>query len=329
MSDDIDDSMILMKGGFWHVADVFDMRAALPIVFSPTLRLEKANAEQIEHIYQRGFATIGGLVEPRRFYENSWTRAGSSNAWRYVPTPIAQMDWRYYVVSFAPGGFSEFAQLFESVANLGEPPLNFLLYVLTEQAYGLGGVRAWGCDFTQSIELYQHGILDPVVFDEAAADGIKSAYAALMRLDFARFSTIPRALRAFQALKRLPRSSDLLILGLFSIVEMLLTHNPNNKEIGDSLMHQIRSKIALLSPRFATPLLYTPFANAASEDKVWNALYHFRSQVAHGGEINFVDNQLRTLIDRDTAIDFLTTATRRLLRHSLDEPQLIYSLKPI
>jgi hypothetical protein len=327
---EFDPNSMMPQGGFYQVADVLDMTATLPVSFSPVLRLEKATPAQIAHIHFM-FGFVGGNSSPNRFYENTYAQVINGPVTTFVATPLDPPLWRYYILSFAGGGGLDLPA-FLLAANLGEPPLNFFLNFLSAEPFGVGDKRGWGGDSAQAADWYMPPNIwetPPVVFDDTSVARLQSAFTAVASLDTAAYPAIVRALNAFQSLKRLPRNSDMQVMGMFSIIEMLLTHNPNDKEIGDSLMHQIRHKIALLSPRFSLPLDYSPFPTATNELKVWNTLYSLRSLIAHGGEVNFADNKLRLLENRGTALAFLSTATRRLLRHSLNEPQLIDSLKPI
>src|SRR5690606_9213645 len=103
-------------------------------------------------------------------------------------------------------------------------------------------------------------------------------------------------------------------------------HKPGNKEIGDSLCHQITTKVPLLSRRFDNPLDYSEFKS--KESTVWNKLYEFRSSIAHGDEPDF-SSKLAALKSAQVAERFLHEATRKLLAHALEEPALYDSLKPI
>jgi hypothetical protein len=219
---------------------------------------------------------------------------------------------------------------FQLAANLGEPPFTIFSTIMTREPFGKGQMFAWGADNIQVADWYTaQNPARAVVVDQAALTHLTATYDAVIRLEAAKYPGILRALNSFQATKRIPRGSDLLALALFSIIEMLLTHNPNDKEIGDSLMHQIRTKIALLSERFVYKLDYSCFPDAKRADRVWSTLYSFRSLVAHGGEVDFAKSNLRLLVSRENALGFLQVATRRLLRHALDEPSLVDALKPI
>ena len=110
---------------------------------------------------------------------------------------------------------------------------------------------------------------------------------------------------------------------------MLLTHNPNDKEIGDSLSHQIATKVALLDKRLPEPLPYVDyFGDESSPERIWKMLYSFRSAIAHGDNPDF-KAKLRMLRSAKSATSFVGEATARLLRQALEEPELFDSLKPI
>jgi hypothetical protein len=151
---------------------------------------------------------------------------------------------------------------------------------------------------------------------------------ALTRLDVQRHPGISRATRAFEGLKRIPHGSDLRVLGLFAVIEMLLTHNPNDKELGDSLSHQIATKLPLLSNRFAEPLAYGVFGTDVHASTAWKKLYEYRSAIAHGGTADF-EGRLQILKNPQNAQQFLEDAVRRLVRHALEEPELVDGLKLI
>ncbi len=158
---------------------------------------------------------------------------------------------------------------------------------------------------------------------------IKQLLEKYLSLDESKHEGIKRAIELNWNLKRISNLNNLPILGLFMIIEMLLTHNPNDKEVGDSLTHQIKTKVAFLSPRFSKPLDYSAFGNNVKPEKIWGGLYNYRSCIAHGNHVDFANDKLRMLKDADTAFDFLNRATRTLLAHAIMEPDVINGLKPI
>jgi hypothetical protein len=114
-------------------------------------------------------------------------------------------------------------------------------------------------------------------------------------------------------------------LGLFAVIESLLTHDPKGGY--DSLGHQIRSKIPLLDRRMEKRLDYTVFQNA-NADSLWKKLYDYRSTIAHGGRADF-SGPLNVLKTPKTVSDFLDTAVKALIRHATKEPELVFDLRAV
>lgn len=137
------------------------------------------------------------------------------------------------------------------------------------------------------------------------------------------FEEIRRSLDLFRQVSRMHGSDHLSVLGLFSVIESLLTHNPRGEY--DSLGHQIRTKVLLLDKRFARPIDYAAFDNVLAKT-VWSKLYDLRSRIAHGGQLDF-KNSLKVLKDLNLSTEFLRQITRRILRHALIEPELMLDLR--
>jgi Apea-like HEPN len=317
-----------IKGGFHIIANVLDVQVKLPVELGPTLRIVKADADQVNTIHQMFARMSAGFTNPRMYYENRWTEAPqSATSKRFESAPLAPDDWRYYILAFA--GFANEAYDFLRAANLATPAINSFAHIYTDREFGVGNTTGWGGDALQSVAAYEVPYAQSQdCLDEAAILDIREAYASLKRLEINIHSGIDRATNVLQSLKRISRGTDLRILGLFAILEMLLTHNPNNKEIGDSLSHQISTKIPLLSARFSVPIDYGPFGINVSASTAWKKLYEYRSRIAHGESIEF-DGGLQLIRDRQTASDFLEEATRKVVRHALNEPVLVDALKPI
>ena len=83
------------------------------------------------------------------------------------------------------------------------------------------------------------------------------------------------------------------MLGLFSVIEMILTHNPTDN-LHDSLRHQVSTKMVLLSRRFLKNNRHTMFP-AVDAWALWKALYDWRSQIAHGEESDFSKGSIKKL----------------------------------
>lgn len=144
------------------------------------------------------------------------------------------------------------------------------------------------------------------------------------------FQHIDEAIHRFLELRRLPRYSGLTIIGLFSIIESLITHNPNHN-LHDSLTHQISTKIPLLRKRFQRPLDYEYYFDKVKEEKtIWSKLYSFRSKVVHRGSDEIEnDKELKALKNLINVTDFLKETVKLLILLALKEPELITDLKKV
>jgi len=138
------------------------------------------------------------------------------------------------------------------------------------------------------------------------------------------FQHIELAIRYFVDLKALPRYSGLTIIGLFSIIESLITHKPK-QNAEDSLNHQIKTKIPLLGKKFQRTLDYKKYFAFADEKKLWGNLYDFRSKIVHDGNENI--GNIKELKSLENVTDFLKETVKLLILFALKEPQFLTDLK--
>jgi hypothetical protein len=82
--------------------------------------------------------------------------------------------------------------------------------------------------------------------------------------------------------------------------------------------------MCLLNRRFKTPLDYSSF-QPPKIDKVWGWLYSsYRGAITHGRKPTFNKKFFK---DQQATVSFLDEATKALLRHALEEPDLILDLQ--
>jgi hypothetical protein len=317
-----------MLGRFDLIGDVLDVRAMLPVEVSPDLRLERPDDEQLERLIELLDRTVP-LDNPRRNFENRWTRIQQpGSAVVFNPEQLPRAEWRYLILS-SQGNNSAF--WFLDAARLVEPALTSIAHIRTSLPFGKGDYRGWSVDsllLHRSLFGSERYPCNPAVLDDAAVTRMRAAYHAFIALDRAKWPGVHRAVELFSLFMRLPLANFLDVLAMFMLIEMLLTHNPGDREIGDSLSHQITEKVPFVFTRMPENLDYSCFAPDAKPETIWKKLYKYRSYVAHGEQPNFSDD-LQVLKDAATADRFLTTVTRRLLRHALDDPGLFEGLKPI
>jgi hypothetical protein len=307
---------------FAFVANLLDVDCELPFEIVPGHSFNRATAEQREAI--RAFINRFRMetVTPS-IYEREPIHTGQ----------IIRLDeskWRYFVCEFM--GSNEVMVDIEQAAALTHAGLLFTpTFTCTSvrdpaDSAKVRSVPTGVLTYPHlSIEVFGDFNAFRLQLQKLASSDFKElqeTYREMVAIRDAHPGII-RACAMFQHLSIAPSHSSLSVLGYFAVIESLLTHDPRGEY--DSIGHQIKSKIRLLSNRFQTPMDYTSFGGA-DPAKIWSKLYHFRSRLAHGSQISFAGD-LQILKDPDHVEDFLRIATRRILRHALREPALYADLQ--
>jgi Apea-like HEPN len=316
----------LIPGVWAFVLNRIVIEAELPFELAPECFIDKASEEQRILIKSTLNDLVGkfSFTKPDQEYESELVLESTQNSQSSHYEPLPKSDWRYYVVTTPDNGLTNINLNY--VSNLSEVPLE------------LGGLHFFknaGIGFNPGV-LQNHfgfGSFAPTkrISKELLLD-LSNTYRSFMELTNGisgetDFPEILRAMGMFDSLHVLHPNSEFHVLGLFAIIEMLITHNPKLEDRGDSITHQMQSKIPLLSRRFDRPLEFASFFHSTDEKKIWSALYKYRSALAHGGISNFQHKELKPLKDANNAKAFLKEVVKALLRHSLKEPQLFKDLR--
>lgn len=163
-------------------------------------------------------------------------------------------------------------------------------------------------------------------------DGIAQVWKKLVEIEDEAnpdFDFIKKAIDDFFELKFVSTRRPLYVLGLFSIIEGLLT-TPQDDTTGNSLTHQIKEKLTLFGNRFPKPIdfkVHLPGTKQLDFKKVVSRLYQYRSTVAHGSPIDFETGELKDLQRHDFVCAFLRVLVRRLIVQAINEPALFRDIK--
>lgn len=315
----------MYEGGFYFISNILELDLKVPIKISKGLRLEKAKEEQIKLIQKSLEENTGFIKTARRsLYEYSTNIEKSKK--QFSHRLLKKSEWKYYILSYSGNNYE--ACKFFKIANLIPPYFQSVYDYHTSKKFGKGEVLAHGWDPLANSSFYLHPNREAHKLDLNTLNFIIDLHKQYSIFDKQKYEGIERAINLNSTLNQINQTSSLYILGLFMIIKMLITHKPNDKEIGDSLNHQIKTKIPFLSRRFYKPLDYSCFESSAPE-KIWSSLYHFRSCIAHGSHVDFSKSPLKILKSNDTATEFLRFATKTLLVQAITEPEFINGLKPI
>jgi hypothetical protein len=306
------------KSSFVFVLNDIEVEGEIPIEIAPKHLFRKAQDGEVELIRKHlvSFTTL-------RFFAPSyeWIMKEvkeSPNSKQYEP--LERQKWRYWVISFEGTG-AELSDIASAAGLLrNDLELGFTFFKMNNGSFGFG----W---HPPSLMSFFVDKMFPKPHKKMMSGEIKeiSANYQLIKQIKPEYVHVTRAFRKFNELKSLLRDSELVVITLFSIIESLIAHSPKSTEVGDSLGHQIKTKIPLLSKRFQRSLPYHNFGDTP-EATVWAKLYEYRSKLVHG-EDSRIDGTLGLLKDQQTVVEFLNEAVKLLLLLSLREPVLLTDLK--
>lgn len=318
--------------GFAFVGNPIEVKGKLPFAISDRLTLNLASPTQRRKI-KRYLKSLGGHLNN---YEPFECMFESLKIVPERPLPddieivelrrkrLPSLAWRYYVVEFHHGtvsfesGCAEIESLRAASHLTAHSPR-------ISPTFTLGMISS--PDFTGDWEFFTGIAADggtPIHINPYDLNDLQHCYANTYCL-MDTYPDIARSIKMFNELPLRNGYNELTTLGIFSVLESLLTHNPKGEY--DSIGHQIRSKMALIEMRLRKPIDYSGFAKT-EKDTVWKKLYELRSRIAHGGEIDF-DKSLSVLVGTYEVESFLKSVVRLILRAALEEPDLFVALRPI
>jgi hypothetical protein len=312
-------------GGAGFVSTLLTPKVAIPLELIPGLTLRKATEDEIYEISSelRRYGRQGTFLDGSHLYEGEWTWQPDGKAANFQILPKDR--WRYFVLEYQDDGRSLIDARRSFV--LTEPELDVPIVVhplmvstVMRRISLVGDLSA----------ILGHPVLNfqvPREFSQHDVDAARSVHADLQSLP-QQYESIHRAVDLLVEMRSLRDSSPFRVLAMFAVLELLLTHNPGGKELGDSLTHQLCTKIPLVSKRLPVELPYDRFFGSINEASLWKGLYSYRSALAHGSTPTF-RNEQAVLKNAENALGFLSTATRAVARHALHEPQLFTDLKTI
>lgn len=314
------------NASFAFVANLLDIKCNLPFKIIEDCYFQKANSIQIDQI-KNCLSYSGYFSDFFRFnlspYELAYVEdLNTPNFKSFKSQHLEPENWKYYIINFY-GNNSIISDLAEA-ANLAEIELEFgLQFIYHEESKDFGIQKNPTSTFNYFHEM-SSGLPSTESIDGVTLQNIGSVYQNYQQLDKIKYPDIKKAINKLEELKHLPHNSEFKILGLFTIIEFLITHKSIDK--GDSITGQVTNKINLLSKRFSKKLDYSQFFGNTPESTLWKKLYAYRSNIAHGGQPDFT-KELQVLKDDFTAKKFLKLVVKMLLRHSLIEPQLYTDLR--
>ncbi len=306
---------------FAFIGDLLTPNVVTPYRVDSDFSFDKASEEQVLVIKQ----FVDGYFHNRVFSTNPYEI-------KEIPTPdnpksftiehLKKQDWNYYVLNYFDLDPSETSTFnVELAAKLSSLDLTLIL------------------DRRSDGSIAHHTLGPPIFYAETFAFTSKSIseadlleirnYYSLLK-EFAKnqdqFPDIAKAHKDIIFLKGLSKRSPFKIIGVFAILELLLTTDDRQREA--SITSQLRSKISLLNNRSKWSVDFKKYfrgPDTLTLAIIIETLYKYRSEIAHGRPVDFTGKF--QIINGDGQLEFLMLVLKMVFLESLIDPQLVSDLK--
>lgn len=303
---------------FAFITNPLDVKFSKPIEIIAEHTFRKAKNNEIRRIKKLLNELLGSKFYGYPYEIDILFEKQNGNSKSFKPKKLPEGQWRYYVIEFKGSNDNIFN--LETAANICSTEIHCNVQFIGKSATQYNSTHLFQY-FNNLKYIPAEGI---ETLDEEKLKEIQNIYSKTLVIE-KEHPDIKRSVEMFYDLNCLPPQTDLVSLGLFAVIESIITHQPKT-EAGDSLRHQIKTKIPLLSNRFNKKINYSCFLDKSKVDTIWSKLYDYRSIIAHGGKIDF-SGKLKILKDKKTVVTFLRDITKLLLRHAILEPQLYMDLR--
>ena len=294
----------------------------LPFTISASMTLRSATESEVElfntHLEQTYGSSSRSIVPFN--YEEVETEENGTKTTEYVVSDKP----RWWVIAFN-GTNADVADL-SYVANLITPKLHFGSTFLFSEPNQKGEYETVIYGPHTKLEILSRESRKK--FRRVSSEELNKLkkYYESIYLSDVDLSHVRYALDLYNSASGLWFHSGLLTLSLFSVIESLIAHKPRLTETLDSISHQIKHKINLLSKRFDIKADHTQHFGEIDTIKLWGKLYGLRSDIAHGQSYKFVGTY-ECLKSLENTNNFLDEMVRELIKLSINEPNLIVDIR--
>lgn len=268
------------------------------------------------------YAELGFLGKPRQQMTFTPHKSG------YHATHIAnKSEWRYLVVRPTEKARLNGARLSESLRLSDANLICELWNIRTKLVSSIGGDPSQCFQYLHRADVEESQT--PIDFDQLA-----KVVRLRSELDESKYPSLVNAIKMFRDLDLIP-PTPAKMLGYFGVIESLLSHAPKPNDSADSITRQLKRNLILLNNRMndAQKIGLDEFGTT-KQDKVISKLYDYRSAIAHGGDQGGKISELIKIHEGKNDIpsqlwaeQFLRRLVKRILVHSMREPQLVVDLK--
>lgn len=315
----------MSESGLAFIISHIDVEEYSPIEFIPEHTFRAATDSEIERIKNQIESSVPRNLFSRIPYDSYYRKETKEDITNYHLEPLPRGKWKYWVIAF--NGYNDKISQIEQIALL--LPVEFevgftFIYSDLNQMGRNGGTLSMP-NIVERHNSIGNVYNEAKILQKKDINMIGELFLLHSNM-VSEFDFVKVCMRNFYNLQAVPKKSDLVIVGLFSIIESLITHKPRLTETLDSISHQVINKIILLRKKFTRDIVPNSYFESATEDKIWKRLYQYRSDVAHGTPVNF-NSELKILRNRETVVNFLRENIKEIIILALKDPEFIFDLR--
>lgn len=314
---------MISRSGFAFIVSHLEIDGDLPVEVYPGYVFRAASDFEISIIKSYINQTVPRDTFRWVPYESYVRKEQQENGYALHYENLGRDKWKYWVI--VSEAIND--RIFHGIELVGHMlPAAFdigfvLFYDLPDMQGDVTGLRPMPIHIIERYSSFEQAYSNAEVLRRDQIEGLKDLYQLLISLP-SDYNFISKALNNFSNLQRIPDSSELKIVGYFSIIESLITHPPRLTESLDSINHQIKNKLILLRKKYSRQISLNQYFQVAPEKTIWGKLYSYRSDVAHGGDVSF-ETKYQILKSRESVITFLRDNIKELLLLAFRDPVFI------
>ncbi len=248
-------------------------------------------------------------------------------------SPLPETEWKYWVLAYERASMTnleiEKMQTILRLFSILPESIDFACWTCFEESDQNGNITG----FDMMIDEHTRDVYSIVnmskVTQKLTSDYISSISTWLEKYYITEpdFDFIKNALVNFDVIRKLSDNISLKVVGLFSVIESLVSHKPDPKESNDSIGKQVQNKMTLLRKRYARKILKEDYFDEIGEEKTWSRLYSYRSAIAHGDKVDFNKKDFKPLRNNQAVVKFLVENVKELIILGLNDPEFLFDLR--
>lgn len=319
-----------MIKSFISVLNNIEVNGKLPIEITPGYKFERANVLQVNKIKEllKERWEYSKFALPYEYRLEKFFDKESGNQ-KINRLRIPSDEWRYWVISFDDFNIDKSPNI-RLAASLIDNDFDFSFNVLGGALKSSNSPNMFFSSHAISPIIAEYltceyfHCLPPTIIESSELQIISKLYHQIVEVK-KKHKLMERALKRWERLRVQPQYSDLMIIGLFSVIECLITYKPNMDK-DPSLTKQVTTNMLEIEQHFDSKVDHADYFDLSDKEKLWKGLYEYRSRIVHGNQTVFTGN-IRHLKNRTAVTEFLIGIVKRLLRATLIDPSLLNSYK--